>query len=122
MKKNKIIYWISTSIIATMMLFSAFGYFVNPEMKAAFDHLGFPGFFRIELGVLKILGAFVLLIPIIPGRVKEFAYFGFTLTFISAVIAHVSSGDPISRIISPAIFLLTLVVSFVFFGKTHGKE
>lgn len=30
MKTNKIIYWISTSIVTAMMLFSAFGYFTSP--------------------------------------------------------------------------------------------
>ena len=46
MKTNKIIYWTTTGIISTMMLFSAFGYFTNPDMKAAFVHLGFPDYFR----------------------------------------------------------------------------
>jgi len=64
MKKEKIIYWSTTGIVTAMMLFSAYGYFTNQEMKGAFVHLGFPGYFRIELGVMKILGALALILPV----------------------------------------------------------
>ncbi len=32
------------------MLFSAFGYFTNKEMKDTVVHLGFPCYFRLEVG------------------------------------------------------------------------
>ncbi len=38
MKKNKIIYWTATGILGAMMLFSAYGYLTNKEMKGAFVH------------------------------------------------------------------------------------
>ena len=50
MRVKKIIYWTSTVLISLMMLSSAWGYFTNPDMKGAFVHLGFPDYFRIELG------------------------------------------------------------------------
>ena len=122
MKKNKIIFWVSTGIVTVMMLFSAFGYFTNIEMKAAFVHLGFPDYFRIELGVLKVLGALALIIPIVPSKLKEFAYFGFALTFVSALIGHVSSGDPISMAIMPIVFFGILTVSYIFLRKIKSAE
>jgi len=117
MKKNKIIYWASTGIIGAMMLFSAYGYLTSEAMKAAFVHLGFPGYFRIELAIAKITGAIVLLVPVIPKRIKEFAYFGFAITFISAFIAHTSSGDPISVAIMPLLFSGILLVSYIYNDK-----
>src|SRR5262249_27071603 len=93
MKKDKIIYWTATGIVATVMLWSAINFSFNTEMKGVFAHLGLPGWFRVELSAAKILGAFALVLPIIPNRIKEFAYFGFALTIISAPIAHISSGD-----------------------------
>lgn len=117
MKKNKIIFWVSTSIVALMMLFSAFGYFTNTDMKAAFVHLGFPDYFRIELGVLKVLGALALLIPIVPKKIKEFSYFGFVITFISAIVGHISTGDPLTNIIGPIVFLIILAISYIFLNK-----
>lgn len=117
MNKNKIIYWTTTGIISAMMLFSAFGYFTNADMKAAFVHLGFPDYFRIELGVLKVLGALALLFPQVPDKIKSFAYFGFSLTFISAFIAHSASGDPIAVSAAPITFLVILGVSWYFQNK-----
>ncbi|MCD0488776.1 DoxX family protein [Pedobacter sp. MC2016-14] len=120
MKTNKIIYWTTTGIITLMMLFSAFGYFTNPDMKAAFVHLGFPDYFRIELGILKVVGALALILPMVPEKAKSFAYFGFVLTFISAFIAHIASGDPISVAVMPIIFLVILLVSYVFYRKVKA--
>ena len=117
MKKDKIIYWLTTGIISLMMLFSAFSYLTNEEIKAAFTQLGFPGYFRIELAVAKILGAAVLLLPMVSLRLKEFAYFGFAITFISAVIAHISSGQPASVAIMPVVFLAVLAVSYFYLRK-----
>lgn len=110
MKKNKIIYWTATGILGAMMLFVAFGYLTSEHMKAAFVHLGFSGNFRIELAIAKVIGLFVLLIPSIPKEIKDMAYVGFAITFISAFIAHTSSGDPISVAIMPLIFLGILIV------------
>lgn len=117
MNKNKIIYWSSTGIITLMMLFSAYGYFTNPDMKAAFVHLGFPNYFRIQLGTLKLLGAVILILPISSDKIKSFAYFGFGITFISATIAHLASGDPVSVAIAPIIFLVILGISYYYQKK-----
>ncbi len=117
MKKDKIIYWITTGLIGLMMLFSAYNYFTNPEMQAAFVHLGFPDYFRIELGTAKILGVAALLLPMTPKRLKEWAYAGFGLVFISAAIAHFVSGDPAPNFIAPLVFLGILAVSYTYSNK-----
>ncbi|HUM50880.1 MAG TPA: DoxX family protein [Chitinophagales bacterium] len=117
MQKNKIIYWTTTAIISLMMLFSAYNYITNEEMKSGFVHLGFPSYFRIELAIAKILGALVLLIPVLPNQLKEFAYSGFFIVFVSAFIAHLSSGDPISIAIMPVAFLVILLVSYIYYQK-----
>jgi DoxX-like family len=117
MKRNKIIFWITTVIVSAMMLYSAFNYLTNEVMKGAFVHLGFPSYFRIELAVAKILGAIVLILPLILGRLKEFAYFGFAITFISAFIAHISSGDHFSVAVAPLVFLGILATSYWHFRR-----
>lgn len=122
MKKDKIIFGITTGIVSVMMLYSAFSYLTNEQIKLAFVHLGFPSYFRIELAIAKALGSIVLLLPIFPNRLKEFAYFGFTITFISAFIAHISSGDPISVATAPLVFLVILLISYIYFHKTRQLE
>ncbi len=122
MKKNVIIYWVSTAIISLMMLFSAYSYIANEQMKGAFVHLGFPSYFRIELAVAKILGVIVLLLPFVPGRLKEFAYFGFAITFISASIAHIVNGDPAAAVVMPLVMLGVLAVSYTLFLKRNPQR
>ncbi len=117
MKKEAIIYWAATGILSLMMLFSAYGYFTSPDMKAAFVHLGFPDYFRVELGVAKILGVAALLLPMVPATVKNFAYAGFAIIFVSASFAHFSSGDPISGVITPLVMLGLLAVSYTYSSK-----
>jgi len=122
MKKNKIIYWTSTAIVAGMMLFSGFSYLTNEEMKGAFVHLGFPSYLRVELATAKILGAMALIIPAIPFTIKQFAYFGFAITFISAFLAHVSVRDSANYAVMPLIFLVILAVSYFYNQKTFNLK
>lgn len=116
-KKDQIIYWTTTGIVVGIMLWSALNFGFNPAMKGAFAHLGLPNWFRLELTVAKFVGAFALLIPIVPLRVKDFAYTGFAITLISASIAHLSSGDPIFYPIAHSMFLASLVVSYSYYHK-----
>ncbi|WP_183564277.1 DoxX family protein [Mucilaginibacter sp. SP1R1] len=117
MKALKITYWITTVIVALMMTYSAYAYLTQATMLQAFKHLGYPDYFRSELAAAKIAGAVLLLIPR-AAKAKEWAYAGFTFTFISAFIAHTASGDPIANRVMPVIFLVLLVVSYVTFHKT----
>jgi len=116
MKKIKITYWISTFILAILMSFSAYSYLTNPVAKQAFLHLGFPDYFRIELAFAKLTGAVLLMIPL-STRIKEWAYAGFTITFISAFIGHLVSGDPVTYIVMPVVFLIPLGISYFTYYK-----
>lgn len=120
MKKEKIIYWTTTILLNAMMLFSAFSYLTTEEMRQGFIHLGFSDAFRIELAIAKILGAAALLIPQVPYLVKQFAYFGFALTFISASIAHAAAGDPVQAVIMPVVFLGVLAISYYYAVKLYA--
>tara|TARA_Y100000768_G_scaffold388691_1_gene386194 strand:+ start:1654 stop:2061 length:408 start_codon:yes stop_codon:yes gene_type:complete len=110
-KSKKILYWSSTGLLSAMMLMGAIGYFTSPEMQQNFVRLGLPDYFRIELGAAKILGVLALLIPQL-SKFKEWAYAGFSITLISAVIAHISIGDPVSVTIAPVIALILLLTSY----------
>jgi len=119
MKAIKITYRITTGLIVLGMLANVYNYFFNPDLKVAFGHLGFPDWFRVELGIAKLLGAFAIAVPAVPARVKEWAYFGFSLSFSSAILAHYKAGDPAFNLIAPFIMLLLLVASYVSFHKAN---
>jgi len=116
MKTTRIIYWVSTALVALMMTFSAFAYLTQEEIKQGFQHLGFPDYFRVELAIAKLLGAVVLLLPLAP-KFKEWAYAGFAFTFISAFIAHTALADPISNRMGPVIAMVLLAVSYLAYQR-----
>ncbi len=88
-----IAYWVATALFCLQIGFTAFAQLKLPQVAQAFTHLGFPAYFRVELSWAKFLGVAVLLAPA-PVRLKEWAYAGFAITLVSALIAHFSLGDP----------------------------
>jgi uncharacterized membrane protein YphA (DoxX/SURF4 family) len=124
MKTTKIMYWAATTIIGLMMVFSAYAYLTDPTMEQGFSHMGYPSYFRVELAIAKLIGAILLLAPV-ASRIKEWAYAGFTFTFMSAFIAHIASGDPTQAIVMPLIFLALLATSYITYhklGKSHAHS
>ena len=117
-RRDTIIYWLTTGSVCAVMAFSAVNFNLKEPlgpMKGAFVHLGYPSYFRVELTVAKALGVLALLVPGVPRKVKEFAYFGFGITLLSASIAHFSVGDPALFVIDPLLFLSALIVSYALF-------
>src|SRR5713226_6685829 len=125
MTKDQTIYSIATGIVCSVMVFGAINFnLANPlgPMKGAFTHLGYPSYFRIELTVAKALGVLALLVPGVPRKAKEFAYFGFGITLVSASIAHFSVGDPALFVIDPLLFLSALIASYALFLDRTGNR
>lgn len=91
-KGRVIAFWIATAIFCLQICFTAYGQLRLPQVAAAFIHLGFPAYFRVELSWAKFLGVALLLAPV-PARLKEWAYAGFAIDIGSAIIAHLSVGD-----------------------------
>jgi len=120
MKTTKIIYWVTTAIVALMMTYSAYAYLTQPVMQQGFHHLGYPDYFRVELAIAKFIGVVILLAPI-AARAKEWAYAGFVITFISAFIAHSASGDPAAMRMAPVIFLVLLAVSYFTYHQLNKQ-
>lgn len=120
-KRDRIIYWVSTALIALVMFGGALNFALNPGQKEAFQHLGLPNWFRVELTAAKILGSLALVAPMTPALAREFAYFGIGLTIVSADVAHLSSGDPAWFVLPHAFFLGVLVVSYRAFHRLRAR-
>ena len=109
---RKIIYWVSTGLVAALSLFAGFAYLSgSPPAVQGFAHVGYPQQLRIILGIAKLLGAIVLLVPGLP-RLKEWAYAGFTFAWISAFVAHYLANDG-PKAFTPLILLVLLAISYV---------
>ncbi|CAN5518996.1 DoxX family protein [soil metagenome] len=122
MKKINIYYWTATIIIFIMegILPALTG---NTELaKEGIRHLGFPDYFRIELTIFKVIGAIILILPMVPARVKEWAYAGFAITMISAFVGHWVIDGMNFQTFMPLIFLAILIVSYVYYHKKMGLQ
>ena len=128
-KRERLIYWTATALVLAVMVFSIINFVFNDHFpfpngpEGAFVHLGFPPYFKVELTVAKILGVLALVIPAVPFKVKEFTYFGFAITLVSASIAHFGRGDArlsVLFVIDPLVFLGLLTVSYVYFVQSHS--
>ena len=74
------------------MSFTAYAQLALPQVAEAFTRLGFPDYFRVELSWAKLIGVVLLLAPV-PARLVEWAYAGFAINIVSALIAHLALGD-----------------------------
>jgi uncharacterized membrane protein YphA (DoxX/SURF4 family) len=109
---RKIAYWGATALVGIVTLFAAFSYLTaSPQAVENFRHVGYPQQLRVLLGIGKLAGAIVLLLPRLPS-LKEWAYAGFTFMWIAAVVAHYLAGDGAHTLL-PVVLLGALAVSYV---------
>jgi DoxX-like family len=81
-----------------------------PQAVENFRHVGYPQQLRVLLGIAKLAGAIVLLLPWLP-TLTEWAYAGFTFTWIAAIVAHYLARDGESWL--PVVLLASLAVSYL---------
>jgi len=102
-----------------MLLWSSYGYIFSKAMIAGVKELGFPDHFRILLAVLKFMAVFALIIPQLPLYLKEWAYVGTGLFFITAIVAHAAHKDPIWLNMINVVFIGLLTVSYIYLYKLN---
>lgn len=95
MRARRIGFWTVTALFCLQMGFTAYAQLTLPQVAEAFTRLGFPDYFRVELAWAKLLGIAFLLAPV-PARLKEWAYAGFAITLVSALIGHLAVGDGVA--------------------------
>jgi hypothetical protein len=97
--------------VAIVALFGGFSYLTaDPHAVENFRSVGYPQQLRILLGIAKVAGAVVLLLPRLP-TLKEWAYAGFTFTWIAATVAHYLAAD--GKSLMPVALIGLLAVSYV---------
>jgi hypothetical protein len=122
MKKQKIIFWITTLLIFIMEgVIPAFT--SQSELaKEGIKHLGYPEYFGTALAVFKVFGALSLIIPQVPKKIKEWAYAGFAFDFIFASISHFAIDGLNFQSFFPLIFLGLLFLSYQSFHKINPAK
>lgn len=118
MNKTKITYWSITTFIALFMVMNGVMYLSkNQQVMDGIKQSGIPYSFIQLLGVAKILGAIALLFSKWK-TLKEWAYAGFTFTFIGAIWISYSANE---TVIPALIALVLLAVSYKLWIKVMGQ-
>ncbi|WP_223605434.1 DoxX family protein [Chryseobacterium sp. OSA05B] len=121
-KTTKIIYW--SGIIFMSLWFGASGFFEltkNPVVWDITQQLGYPPHFIYILGVFKLSGILVLLIPNRLLRLKEWVFAGMFFDIIFAffskiaVLGFAATTDAI-------IAFTVLSVTYIMFRKLYTHE
>lgn len=114
-KRNKIIYWIFTALMAVGMFASGMQQILHTkEMVEMTTQLGFPLYFITMIGVWKILGVIAILIPGFK-LVKEWAYAGLFFVMSGALISHLATGDyEVKAILGPLFQSIFIILSWYF--------
>lgn len=113
MKKEPILYWLSTGLLAVMMTMSGVMYLSqnqNPQVMEGIAAIGIPYFLIQLLGVAKILGALALVYPRF-SKMTDWAYAGFTFTLIGAAWTHIATNTA-SSLTGVIIAMVVLGVSY----------
>jgi hypothetical protein len=121
MKTTKIVYWVSTSIIC---LFALSAVQMNSEMAIeGSKHVLIPRYLSIEISIGQLIGLVLLIVPAIPKRFKEWAYVGFGIMYISALVAHIAVGDPFIPFgLMAVLFFGLLLCSYISFHKLEAAK
>ena len=117
MKKNDIIYWVTTGLI---FLFEGVLPALTSQTDAAKEgirHLGYPEYFGVVLAIFKVLGSIVLIVPQIQPKYKEWAYVGFGFDFIFAFISILAVDGWVLIALLPIVFFVILMVSYITYHK-----
>jgi len=118
LRKEKIIYRIGIVLLA--IWFSASGFLEITKTPLVWDHtilMGYPPYFIITLGIAKITGVIVLLIPNKLGWLKEWVFAAFFFDVIFAFISGYSFG--IIDIVKPVVAFILILITYIMFRKIN---
>ena len=110
LKNKKIIFWTITILISAFFILS--GYMEITKHPATYPktlRMGYPPYFITLLGVAKLIGSAVFLVPVVH-RLREWVFAAFTIDVIFAFASGYtiqSYGDCIKAVIVFIILMLT---------------
>ena len=105
-KKRKTTGWVIAGLITAMLLFSAMGKFMMPEMVDNFVKWGL-GDWRTIIAIGEIVSALLFLFP----KTNIFGSFLLSSHMGGALVVHMSHGEPF--IIQSVLLILIWVTAFV---------
>ena len=126
MNKNKLIFRITTGLLALMYLGGGSRYFLEfQEMSDIFATLQFPRWLHPLLGVTKFMAVISLLTILFnvkanPKWLKEWTYAGIFFNGTLALIAHLMIGEPFELAMPAIMVIVFVIISRVSWGKLNN--
>jgi uncharacterized membrane protein YphA (DoxX/SURF4 family) len=105
-------YWVTTvAVAAELALGGVWDLLRTDYVRDVVEHLGYPTYLLTIMGVWKLPGAIVLLVPRF-GRLREWVYAGAVINYTSAAASHLLVGDSPAVIIAPLALLGLTIASW----------
>ncbi len=105
-------YWVCTVLVAFVFLSGGVAdLWRPPQVLEGMTHLGYPAYFMLILGVWKLLGGGVILLPGL-SLLKEWAYAGMIFDLTGASASHIATGDGVRHILTPLVLAALVVASW----------
>jgi hypothetical protein len=122
MKKTKLLFWIPTILIFLLEGVMPALTSQSELAKEGISHLGYPLYFGTMLAIFKVAGALSLIIPQVPKRIKEWAYAGFGIDFISAFVSLWVVDGITGNLLMPVIAFGLLALSYTAYHKLNSSQ
>jgi len=119
LKTEKIIYRIGIILLAGW--FGVSGYLEitkNPLVWGRTLQMGYPAYFITTLGIAKIIGVVVLLVPNKLSWLKEWVFAAFFFDVMFAFISGYSFAA-ITELVKPAVAFILILITYVMFRKIN---
>jgi len=119
-KRKKIIYWVATVFLSFGMLAGGIQQMLQiGGYNEIVTRLGYPLYMLSILGVWKILGVIVILLPKFQ-LLKEWAYAGFFFVMSGAAISHLIMKEEFVEVLPSFTLFIAILVSW-YFGPQNRR-
>ncbi|WP_333600933.1 DoxX family protein [Flavobacterium sp.] len=116
-KKTTYLYWTLLILLALFFAISGFMEITkNPSTYPKTLLMGYPPYFILTLGISKICGAIVLVVPN-AKRLKEWAFAGFTFDVVFAFISEQAINSNVGSIKAMFVFCILMLTYSLFLKK-----
>ena len=124
LKRDRVIYWFSTSIVLFAMAWAVVTYYlpVIPNTPDFFAVFGYPSYFKYPVSFLKLI-AIIVIVSNYYNNLKEMVYVAYLINLGLAIYGHLNGGPGVepsqpyhAYIITPA-----LALSYLFSNRVRGK-
>lgn len=117
MKNIKIYYWISVGLVLFFLLpGSIMNIMKSPDWVAVFNDLGYPEYLLPFLGVAKLAGCVVIVLPFF-NRLKEWAYAGIFFDLVGATYSGLMVGGFVPQMTIMFVAVAVVLASYWLWRK-----